>query len=300
MTTPSVDRQQGVALFVVLAMSALLTTLVGVATSTGVSAARAAAIFANIIRADELGRGAGDIVSFKLATESPEALRGGRLTARLPDAEIAIEYLSESARIDANAAPVALIAALLTAAGAEPLLVNDVSDRINISRRQAEGGARSETVSPLNQSSPTLNLVPATRRWEPPAIQNTLDLVRAWGLPEVIGRRVLPALTVVSGSKQIDPLLANRLILLALFGGDEARVDDYMTRRAQGFVDTDAALALLPVPAQDFASLTDVKAVRAVARVTIARRFERSYEIILVPSQKPGRRPIVVSWRKLL
>jgi general secretion pathway protein K len=293
-------RQRGAALFIVLALCALLTNLVGAAMSSGVSGARASAVFADIARADELGRGAADLVSYRLATGPPEALRGGRLAARFLDAEVRIDYLSESARIDANRASIALISSLLSVAGADPSIVARAVELIKM--RRASAGDRPADGSAASSNQGTPPSLPATGAAQSgaPDIQSTLEVVRAWDLPDELAQRVMPALTVASESNQIDPILASRLVLLALLGGDGDRANNYMERRAQGFVNTDSALALLPAPVQASATFTDAKAVRAIARVTIARRLERSYEFILVPGRGSRTRPIIASWRKLL
>ncbi len=150
---------------------------------------------------------------------------------------------------------------------------------------------------------------------QPIAIRDTSDVAQAWGLSDAMARRLMPSLTVSNGTATVDPVLAGRTVVLALLGGEE-RVDDYLERRRQGFVDKDSALALLPVPARDFVAFTDAPAVRAVARVRLADRFERRYEMILAPPppapSAPGSEPaaapagqdqaavpVVVSWREL-
>ncbi|WP_237481970.1 hypothetical protein, partial [Lichenibacterium dinghuense] len=147
----------------------------------------------------------------------------------------------------------------------------------------------------------------------PAAIRDLSEVAGDWGLPDAVARRLLPSLTVSSGAATVDPVLADRTVLLALLGSDE-RVDDYVRRREAGFGDKDSALALLPVPSRDFVAFDDVPAVRAVARVRVANRYERRYEFVLAPpaSTPPvaapdagdgagGRSaaPVVVSWRVL-
>ena len=290
--------QRGAALFVVLAFAALLASLLGAIMRTGVSGARAAAAFADAERADELGRGAGDIVAFRLSSGELDAIRGGRLSVHLADADVAVEYLSESARIDVNTAPVALIAAVLSAAGADQPVVDAVSAKITLLRKAGTRGQQPAAAA-FGQSQAAPAPTVSTPSFGPPAIQSTLDIARAWDLPEDLARRVLPALTTASGSAKVDPIIAGRLVILALLGGDETRADDYMERRMQGFANTGSALALLPVPSWKLAGFADVAAVRAVARVTIAKRFERSYEMIVDATQNQGQPPAVVSWRKL-
>lgn len=288
------DRRRGAALFIVLTFAALLAELAATAMSDSLSGARAAAAFADVTRADELGRAAGDVLAYHLATGGDAAKRGGALAVRLGDADIRIDYLSESARVDVNAAPVALIAGLLAAAGAEPGEVAAITDRVTRFR-----GVASAPAQPPGQEAPPDAPAPPAPQQPARTLQLAAEAVDAWDIPADLAREVLPALTAANGSAKVDPVLASRLVVKALVGTDDARVDDYVEKREQGFANAAAALALLPVPAQAFAGFADVPAVRAVARVSLAHRIERRYEMVLARPNGPARAPVVVSWRRL-
>lgn len=317
------DRRRGAALFIVLMFSAFLAALAAAAMRTSLSGVRAAAAFADGVRADELGQGAADALAYHLATGDAAAKRGGAIALRLAGADVTIDYLSESARVDANLAPVPLVAALAAAAGAEPSEAESIA--ANVTQFRAEAAARAKAAPAGSGAAPPLGGVAAIRASidalgpaakpkpasQPVAIRDTSEIARAWGLSDDLTRRMLPSLTVANGKPTVDPVLAGRLVVLALVGGDE-RADDYLIRRRQGFVDKGSALALLPLPSQDFVSFEDVGAVRALVRVRVAKRLERRYELILAPPasaapagvQRPGPAgpatlPVTVSWRKL-
>jgi len=304
-------KRRGAALFVVLLFSAFLAGLAASAMRTSLSGVRAAAVFADVMRADELGRGAGDILAYHLATASVSAKRGGRIEVRLPTADIVVDYLSESARVDVNLAPVELIAALLGAAGVDPAEVGAAADRIIRFRAAGtrEEAARAPAANPAGLAAITaqLNAIRPSGNAPPPplAIGDIGEVARAWGLSDELAKRTLPFLTVSNGTAKVDPVLADRLVVAALVGADE-RVDDYLTRRQQGFVNKDSALELLPVPARTFVDFKDSAAVRAVVSVTVAHRLQRRYEMVLAPRAAQGAATasdavsVVVSWRKLL
>ena len=347
--TGTYEPQRGAALFIVLLFSAFLAGLAAAAMRMSLSGARAAAVFADAARADALGEGAADVLASHLAGGDAAARRGGSIEVRLPDANVEVDYVSESARIDVNLAPLPLIVGLLGAAGGDQDEVASIANHIAAFRAAAQAkakpslpgsgarpaGAAIDAASAIggagfgaatasgaaasgaqaNGSTPALPL----------AIHDTSEVTAAWALPEGLARRVLPVLTVSNGSATVDPVLADRLVVAALLGSDE-RVDDYLNRRQQGFVDAGSALALLPIPAQAFASFKDSEAVRAIAHVSVSHRFERRYEMILAPSKsqahgagaggpagasapagaapagagRGGAEPVVVSWRKLL
>ena len=325
------DRRRGAALPIVLLFAALLAGLAASAMRASLSGVRAAAAFAEATRADELGRGAGDALAYFIATHDAAARRGGRLALNLPGATVDVEYRSESARIDANLAPLGLVTALLVAAGAEPAEAAEAADRARLFRERAArktsgvltastaaatpgaeqglptGGPPSFAGFPAAPGSPAAAPPGAAAAPKPLAIRDTSEVVRAWGLSEALARRVLPSLTVSNGTAQVDPILAGKLVLTALLGADE-RVDDYMSRRANGFVTEASALQLLPIPSQTFAGFRDSAAVRAVARVALPHGFVRRYEVVVAPPRSPGGAsvdaspnavPVIVSWRRL-
>ena len=351
------EPQRGAALFIVLLFSAFLAGLAAAAMRMSLSGARAAAVFADTARADTLGQGAADILASHLAEGDAAARRGGSIELRLPDADVEVDYVSESARIDVNLAPLPLIVGLLGAAGGDQDEVASVANRIAAFRAAAQAkakrsspglgappagaatgvaaadgaigaGAAAASGAAAGGSAQATGSSPGATPALPLAIHDMSEVTTAWALPEGLARRVLPVLTVSNGTATVDPVLADRLVVAALLGSDE-RVDDYLNRRQQGFADVGSALALLPVPAQAFASFKDSEAVRAIARVSLSHRFERRYEMILAPSKGTtpgaggsaaagapagaapagaapsgagpgGAAPVVVSWRKLL
>ena len=342
------EPERGAALFIVLLFSAFLAGLAAAAMRMGLSGARAAAVFADAARADTLGEGAADILASHLADADAAARRGGSIEVRLPDADIEVDYVSESARIDVNLAPLPLIVGLLGAAGGDQNEVAAIANRIAAFRAAAQAKAKALRPSPGAGAPPggaapdvvppegVAGTVAATASGSaaggsaqatgpgaapalPLAIHDVSEVTSAWALPEGLAHRILPVLTVSNGTAKVDPVLADRLVVAALLGSDE-RVDDYLNRREQGFADAGSALALLPIPAQAFASFKDSEAVRAIAHISIGHRFERRYEMILAPSKGPARaaaagglmpaapppkptaggEPVVVSWRKLL
>ncbi len=353
------EPQRGAALFIVLLFSAFLAGLAAAAMRMSVSGARAAAVFADVARADALGEGAADLLASHLSECDAAGRRGGSIEVRLPDADIEVDYVSESARIDVNLAPLPLIVGLLGAAGGDQDEVASVANSITAFRAaaQAKGkrspagsgapptgvntdaapafgsaGAGATPISGFAASGfgPATGTAPGATPALPLAIHDVSEVTTAWALPEGLARRILPVLTVSNGTATVDPILADRLVVAALLGSD-ARVDDYLNRRQQGFADKGSALALLPVPTQTFASFKDSEAVRAVVRVSVSHRVERRYEMVLAsskgqanavgaaslpPAATPlgaasggtaangaasgGGMPVVVSWRKLL
>ncbi len=307
--------QRGAALFIVLLFSAFLAGLAAAAMRMSLSGARAAAVFADVARADALGEGAADILASYLAEGDAAGRRGGSIEVRLPDANVQVDYVSESARIDVNLAPLPLIIGLLGAAGGDQDEVASVANRIAAFRAAAQAkrspgasgappiGAMSDTAPAqgaagvgaaaisgfaAGASAQSTGSASGAAPALPLAIHDMSEVTTAWALPEGLARRILPVLTVSNGTATVDPVLADRLVVAALLGSDE-RVDDYLNRRQQGFADKASALALLPVPTHAFASFKDSEAVRAIVRVSVSHRFERRYEMVLAPLKGQAR-----------
>ena len=305
--------QRGAALFIVLMFAAVLSGLAAVAMRSSMSGARAAALYADVMQADELGRATADLVAHYVETGGPERRRGGGFEVRLHKVNIAIDYVSESGRVDANEAPLELIGALLGAAGASSSEVEAIEAGIVRFRSQKKPAAATPGTAPPGQRTANPPDTVAVRVPEPedggaaslsggsaPLIQHRNLIAQAWDLPPALARAVLPSLTVASRSAKVDPVLADKLVLAALLGGDPDRVDAYIQQREQGFSSAESALAPIPSPGRGFASFSDASVFRALARVTVAGRFQRRYEVVLQVSDRPGQLPDVLSWQPLI
>lgn len=266
--------RRGAILIVILAFVALIASLLGAALRIASSSARATAVFADSLRADELGRAAIDLVVHQASSSDPEAQRGGAFVAQLSNAEIHVDYVSESARADINLSPAELIGAVFRAAGAEQSRAAEIIERI-ILFRQPRGKAEAARLEHLAQ------------------------IGAAWGVSQDLIEAVRPALTAANGTAKVDPSIANRLVVAALLGGEGPRVDDFLERRRRGFTSEADAVSALASDMRAFAGFNPVHAYRAVARVRIGRRFERRYEFIVAPPDTPNESPRTILWRRL-
>jgi general secretion pathway protein K len=282
-------RQRGAALVVVLAFAAVIASLAATASRTILGGAAAVAVFADAMRADELGRAAADLVLDRVASGGPEARRGGAFTARLSMSELEIDYVSEAARVDINTAPPRMLGALFRVAGAEPVVAADIADRIEKWRRS--GG------------TPSSNEPPGNRRREAaeaPALERIEQIMQAWGISATLFTAIHAALTVANRSSKVDPTLAPRLVVAALMNGSVERTEDFLERRQRGFLNADEALAQLPEDTRVFSGFVPARAFHAIARVIIAGRFRRSYEFVVAPAARGEHAANILSWQPLL
>jgi hypothetical protein len=106
-------------------------------------------------------------------------------------------------------------------------------------------------------------------------------------------------LTVSNPSGKIDPILADKAVLGAIFGGDQLSADNFLRRRAHGFASEADALMSIPLGARGYVGFSPAKAFRASVRVELRNRVGRRYEMIVVPPQKPGETVQVTAWEAL-
>jgi type II secretory pathway component PulK len=126
------------------------------------------------------------------------------------------------------------------------------------------------------------------------------QIVDAWGLSPELYQTIKPVLTVANKTAKVDPTLAGPLVITALMSGDEDRARDFLERRDSGFLSADEALAQFPSDMRAFAGFAAARAVRAVAEVTVARRFRRRYEFVVTVPDSSLPEPRVLSWQPLI
>jgi general secretion pathway protein K len=199
----------------------------------------------------------------------------GAFTVRLAQSTINVSFLSESARIDLNAAPNALLAGLFTAVGASSSSAATFADRIVGWRKKADGAGQNTEAADYKGAG--LDYRP---RQGP--FQNVLELPLVLGIPAYIVERVLPLVTVYSGIGQIDVRVASPEVLSALPGMTPEQLQSVLAQRAQNPRDGQAMLRLLG-SAGASANATQNPAARADVRIRLDNgRIARAEVVILV------------------
>ncbi|HLH10528.1 MAG TPA: hypothetical protein VKV77_01475 [Methylovirgula sp.] len=284
-------RERGFILVAVLVFAALLASLLAGVLRMSSSYLFSAAAYSNVARADELGRTAADLVAQAVLSRDPNAKRGGSFVAHLKDADVYVNYVSETARVDVNAAQPELLIALFKAAGIDSGVADAVGQRIKTLRDQA---AASDQPASAPGSTPPVQPNASQAR-----IDNEAQIADVWGMNGEDLAKVAPYLTVANPSGKIDPTLAGGVVMAAVFDGDKSRADDFMRERAHGFATETDALLLIPLGARGYVDFTPAKAFRATVRVDLSNRAERRYQMVVVPPQKQGDDVKVIAWEAL-
>lgn len=289
MTYRSRRSERGFVLITVLIFAALLTSLLLGILEMSSSYMFSAAAYSAAARADELGRTAADLVAQQTLSRDPNAKRGGSFVVHLKGADVFVDYLSETARIDVNAGQPELLVALFKAAGIEPAEAEAIGERIKAFRASAASS---------NDQQPPLTNASQAKPNAPTLIEYETQIADAWDMSPEAMQKVTPYLTVANPSGKVDPLLAHKLVIEAVFG-DEMRADDFMRQRARGFASETGALQLIPLGARGYVDFSPAKAFRAEVRVHLINRVERRYQMVVVPPQKHGDSVQVTAWEAL-
>jgi len=208
----------------------------------------------------------------------------GSFGFRLGQANVDVEFHSEMARIDLNAAPKPLLAGLFITLGARPEDAEAYADRV-IAWRTARTNEQDPEISTYRMSR--LDYQPRGGKFPHP---NELTLVR--GLPPALVERVLPFVTTYSGSSQINVLDAAPEIVASLPGMTQDRLDAFLAQR-QG---SPNAKQLLPESTQQFVTLESVQTFRIKVRTFDSGRIASAEVVILLFDD--GDQPFaVLSWR---
>ncbi len=214
----------------------------------------------------------------------------GAFSVRLAHSTVNVSFISESARIDLNAAPKPLLAGLFAAVGATPDQAATFADRIVGWRKKADpAGDAGGEVEAYKEAG--LNYPP---RQGP--FQNVLELPLVLGIPPYIVQRVLPLVTVYSGVGQIDVRVAPPEVLSALPDMTAERLQDFLAQRAHNPGDGQGLLKLLGSAAAS-ANASQNPAARIQVQIQLDDgRSARAEAVILVirDETEPFR---ILSWR---
>jgi general secretion pathway protein K len=284
--------RNGFIVVAVLWILAALAALASIYTSYVTSTVIASRVNDERIQTHALISAAVELAAYQLTASSPEtrATRGA-FNFRLGNATVAVEFRSESARIDINIAPKELLAGLFAALGARPAAAAEYADRIVGWRTNSreEGQASGKEASAYRTAG-----LPYAPREAPFVHVGELWLVL--GIPPQLIERALPYVTVFSGRADVNVLDAAPLVLAALPGMSPERLNAVLERRTDRQQNGALVLEMLG-PAQNGATIDGSKA----TRIRIGVNFDKGRRttaavviLILEDADEPFR---VLSWR---
>ena len=284
--------QRGIALVLVLWLTALLTVIAGGFAYAMRNEAQAARNTMSQAQARALADGAIARTAFELMR--PRTIPGvwaadGLVHAWDEDGmRVTASAVDESGKIDLNAAPDALLNSLLQTAGqvdadTAARLVDVIEDW-----KDADDFRRPNGAEAAEYQAAGLPYKPANA-----AFETVADVQRVLGMTPALFARLAGSLTVYSGAPGISPQFASRTVLMALPGATDAIVDTYLAQRA-------AALAAgQPLPVLPLAGAgAPVNVWRVRAEVTAPDGVVFVREAVMRQSPDPRRLPTVLAWQE--
>ena len=284
--------QRGIALVLVLWLTALLTVIAGGFAYAMRNEAQAARNTMSQAQARALADGAVARTVFELMRPRtvPGVWAADGLVHVWDEAgmRVAASAVDESGKIDLNAVPDALLKGLLQTAGqlddaGASRLVDVIGDWKDADDFRRPNGAEAD-----DYQAAGLPYKPANA-----AFETVADLQRVLGMTPPLFARLAGSLTVYSGAPGINPQFASRTVLMALPGATDAIVDTYLAQRA-------AALAAgQPMPVLPLAGAgAPVNVWRMRAEVTAPDGVVFVREAVLRPNPDPRRLLTVLAWQE--
>jgi general secretion pathway protein K len=276
----------------VLWILAALATLVMIFSMYVINTATAFTVHDERLQAEGLARAAIELSVYQVAANPQAPPTRGNFLFRLGNAQVNAEFVSETARIDLNAAPKELLAGLFAGIGASRAQADYYADRI-LGWRSPSG--------PDNRVNEAANYRTAGLMHGPrgAAFQHTSELALVLGIPEPMVERALPYLTIYSGQPQINVYDAAPAVLAALPGMTPQLLQTILVQRDSAPHTPQAAQALLAMlgGAQTLAGAQGNKSLRVTARIAFDSGQRMTSEaVIFVPDN--GTDPYrILTWR---
>lgn len=219
---PGRSRERGLALISVLWTSALLATLAaGFATDTRTESRLARNLLENA-QAEALADAGVHDAAFRLQRRNPDRTwrqQSTRFRFGLAGGRVQVELADEEALVDLNYAPAPLLAGLIEAVGGDPEDAAALADRI-VDFRDPD-----QEEEPLGAEDEAYAAAGLAHGAQDAPFRTAEELLLVLGLEPALYERLLPHITLFSGSEGIDPLRASPTVLLAIPGMTEEAVE---------------------------------------------------------------------------
>jgi general secretion pathway protein K len=262
-----------------------LSVLVSIYAAYVVNTASALAGYDDHLKADALVSAALELTAYQQQATSRQSRSTGTFTFRLGQANVAVEFRSEAARIDLNTAPKQLLLGLFITLGARPEDAETYAARVIGWRTPQSVGQDAEAAE---YRFARVGYQPRGAKF--PHV-NELSLVR--DLPQSLVERALPFVTVYSGRPQINIVDAAPEVIAALPGMTVDRVHEFLVKRQAS---PEKAKQLLPPEAQQFATLEGSNAYRVTVRISFDSGHTENAQVVVLLFQEGDQPFAILSW----
>jgi general secretion pathway protein K len=270
----------------VLWILALLATLVSIYVIFVINTAAGFSVRDDRFRGEGLVSAALELAAYQLTTPPEVRPTHGQFNFRMSGANVDVEFRSEAARIDLNAASKELLAGLFASLGASADNATNYASRIVGWRTPPAKGDEAEA-----------SLYKAARlkygpRGAPFPHVDELSLVL--DLPKPLVERALPLVTIYSGRAEVNVLDAAPEVIAALPGMTRERLNAVLAQR-QTTGDGQSLLGLLG-SAQKYATSEGSKTSRVTVHLVFDDGLRMSSEAVILVFEEGPDPYAVLSW----
>jgi len=265
-----------------------LATLVSIYTVYVIDTAVAFGVHDDRLRAEALVSAAVELTAYQLTATAVTRPTHGGFSFRMRQASVAVEFRSEAARIDLNAAPKELLVGLFATLGA----------RRDEAERYASRVISWRTPPPKDQDPEAQAYRTAGLRYAPRGARfpHVSELSLVLDLPIALVERALPFVTVYSGRPQVNALDAAPEVIAALPGMTRDRLNAVLAQR-QATPENGQVLMPLLGPAQGYVTMEASKASRVTVRIAFDNGRRTSSEVVILMFEEGTEPYSVLSWR---
>jgi general secretion pathway protein K len=284
------SRREGFIVVAVLWILGALATLASIYATYVANTAAGLSVSKDRVTAEGAVSAALELTAYRLLTVAEDVRpTHGAFSFRLGDANVAVAYRSEAARVDLNLAPKEMLAGLFTALGARASDAQYYAERIIGWRNPGNGQAQDNEAAAYRTAG--LTYYP---RQAPFASAEELSLVL--GLPSALVERAMPYVTVFSGRPDINILDAEPTVIASLPGITPERLHAVLDERRARAQDGRQAIGWLG--SQSVATTEGSRAMRVTVSVAFAKGWQVGAEaVILLIGDVTGEEPYrVLFW----
>jgi general secretion pathway protein K len=280
-------RRDGFVVVAVLWILAALATLATIYAVYVINTAIALTVHDERLQAEGLVTAGLELTAYQISANREAWPARGRFAFRMGEANVTVDFQTESGRIDLNTAPKELLAGLFTGLGAARSAAEGYADRIIAWRTPPAAGQDEASV----YRSAGLRYLP---RGAPFPHVSELHLVL--GLPQVLVERALPFLTVYSGQPQVNIFAAAPEVLAALPGMSPDLLFQVLAQRERAPQNAAGMTALIGL-AQPLITIQATKATRVNVRIDLANGRQMRSEVVIFMLDSGVTPYRVLSWR---
>jgi general secretion pathway protein K len=293
--TPKFGRKSsdGFILVAVLWILGGLAMLAAIYTLYVVNAASSLQVNDDRIQADASVSAALELTAYYLGAVKPqERPTSGTFNFRVGGSNVAVDFLSEAARIDLNSAPQPLLAGLFRVLGAPSDSADYYAERVVGWRSPAV--SQNVDLDPGKEATAYRNAGLTYYPRQAP-FTNVQELWLVLGLPPALVDRAMRFVTVFSGMPTVNIMDAAPEVVAALPGMTPDRLNGILTQRASRPADATPILQMLG-PAQANTTAQGSIATRVMVHVGLPRGRRINAEAVILPLEDAPEPYRVLSW----